>query len=118
MKMVGKVKEKLYRFYCNHGISMHSFKLRREESKKKFKDQLSIVCIAKYEEDYIEEWIRYHLLQGVDRIYVYDNESPDNMKQVLAPYIRSGKVVYNFIPGRGKQLEAYNDAIQKYKDCT
>jgi len=33
-----------------------------------------IVCIAKFENDYIDEWIQYHLSLGFDKIYLYDNE--------------------------------------------
>ena len=33
-----------------------------------------IVCIAKLETDYIEEFVRYHLALGFKMIYIYDNE--------------------------------------------
>lgn len=79
------------------------------------KDLLSVVSIAKYEAPYIKEWVEYHLLQGVDRIYLYDNESPDNMCEILEPYIQSGRVVYTLIPGRARQLDAYNDAVRRFK---
>lgn len=77
--------------------------------------ELSIVAIAKYEARYIKEWVDYHLLQGVGRIYLYDNDSPDEMKKILEPYIQSGKVIYTFFPGKGRQLDAYNDAIRRFK---
>lgn len=83
-----------------------------------FEDYLSIVCIAKYEADYVKEWIDYHLLIGVDRIYFYDNESPDNTIEILRPYIESGKVVYHLLKGRARQLDAYNDAIIRYAKKT
>lgn len=76
---------------------------------------LSLVAIAKYEAPYIKEWVDYHLLQGIDCIYLYDNESPDNLKSLLQPYIDTGKVVYTLIKGKAKQLDAYNDAIKRFK---
>ena len=88
--------------------------IKLKESFRQFDDFMSVVCIAKYEGKYIKEWIDYHLLIGIDRIYIYDNESPDDTKEVLEPYIESGKVVYCLIKGRGRQLDAYNDAIEKY----
>ena len=35
---------------------------------------LSILCIIK-NEDYLEEFILYHYLLGVEHFYIYDNES-------------------------------------------
>jgi hypothetical protein len=32
-----------------------------------------IVAIAKMEQDYIEEWVKYNLHIGIDRIFLYDN---------------------------------------------
>lgn len=81
-------------------------------------DQLSIVSIAKYEAPYIGEWVKYHLSQGVDRIYLYDNESPDGMHEILEPYIQNGKVVYTLMPGKARQLDAYNDAIRRFRNRT
>ena len=85
---------------------------------KKYDVTLSIVAIAKYEARYIKEWVDYHLLQGIDRIYLYDNDSPDGMAEVLKPYIQTGKVVYTFFPGKARQLDAYNDAIRRFKNKT
>lgn len=82
---------------------------------KRFDNMLAIVTIAKFEAPYIQEWIDYHLLQGIGRIYLYDNDSPDSTKEILEPYIKSGKVVYTYFPGKGRQLDAYNDAIRRFK---
>lgn len=80
---------------------------------------LSIVAIMKNEAPYVKEWIEYHLLVGVDRFYIYDNESTDNLKEVLQPYIETGIVIYTYWPGRkeeGVQGKAYENMILKYKD--
>jgi len=60
------------------------------------KDYLAIAVIAKDEGRYIKEYIDFHLMVGVDRIYFFDNESTDNTREVLKPYIDSGKVIYIF----------------------
>lgn len=86
--------------------------------KVKYDVQLSIVAIAKYEARYVKEWVDYHLLQGIDCIYLYDNDSPDGMKEILEPYIETGKVVYTFFPGKARQLDAYNDAVRRFKNRT
>ena len=84
---------------------------------------LAIACVAKNEGQYIKEWIEYHKIVGVERFYFYDNESDDNTKSILEPYIKEGTVVYHFLPNhkvskKVPQIEAYNDAIFKYRDNT
>lgn len=76
---------------------------------------LSIVAIIKNEGQYIEEWVRYHIIAGVQKFYLYDNDSSDNTKVVLKKYIDAGYV--NLIPfsGIAMQLLAYNDAINRFK---
>jgi hypothetical protein len=36
--------------------------------------KVSLVCIAKNEDHYIDEWIKYHLKLGFDDIFVYTND--------------------------------------------
>lgn len=79
---------------------------------------LSITAILKNEAPYIKEWIEYHKMLGVERFYLYDNESEDNLQDVLQPYINSGLVYYHLIKGKGGQNSAYRDAVYKYKDQT
>ena len=76
---------------------------------------VAIVAIMKNERLYVKEWLDYHLLAGVSHFYIYDNESTDNMKEVLQPYINDGIVTYIFYPGKARQYEAYNDAIENYR---
>ena len=76
---------------------------------------LAFVAIMKNEGHYIKEWLGYHLLAGVNHFYIYDNESTDNMKEILQPYIAAGIVTYIFYPGKAKQMEAYNDAVKKFR---
>ena len=82
---------------------------------------LSIVAIMRNEAPYVKEWIDYHRLVGVSRFYIYDNESTDNLKEILFPYIEQGIVVYKYFPGEkadGIQSLSYKDCISLYKDCT
>ena len=44
---------------------------------------LAICIIVKDEARYIEEWLAFHLLQGVHRILVYENGSSDDTLQIL-----------------------------------
>jgi hypothetical protein len=81
-----------------------------------FEQYLSIVAIVKDEALYILEWLEYHLIVGVEKFYIYDNGSTDNLKEVLDPYIKDGIVEYIYFPGKLRQLPAYNDAVRRFRD--
>ena len=76
---------------------------------------LAVCAIAKNEGPYFKEWIEWHRKLGVEKFYIYDNESTDCTKEVLAPYIESGLVEYCYFPGYRKQLAAYDDCLEKYR---
>lgn len=66
----------------------------------------------------MKEWIDFHRLAGVDHFYFYDNDSSDNLKEVLQPYIDEGIVEYEACPGKRPQCEAYNRAVKAHRwDC-
>jgi len=90
--------------------------LKREPEK--FQDFLSIVCIVKNEANCIAEWIDFHLAVGVNKIYLYDNDSTDNIREVVAPYVAAGRVEYIPRPGRMQQSLAYNDCILRHRADT
>ncbi|GHU84343.1 hypothetical protein AGMMS49941_01760 [Deferribacterales bacterium] len=91
------------------------FDKRNRGSKADFPQYLSVVAIVKNETAYIAEWLEYHLLVGVEKFYIYDNNSTDNLKEYLEPYIKAGIVEYTNFPGRERQVPAYNDALKKHR---
>ncbi|MBR3225044.1 MAG: glycosyltransferase family 92 protein [Atopobiaceae bacterium] len=77
-----------------------------------------VVAIIKNEGSYLKEWVEYHRLLGIDRFYLYDNESTDNTREVLVPYVEDGLVVLRSMAGSARQMDAYNDALNRYgKSC-
>ena len=76
---------------------------------------LAVVAIMKNEEHYVEEWLNYHLLAGVEHFYIYDNDSTPEFKNILQPYIDAEIVTYIPYPGGARQNEAYNDAVKNYR---
>ena len=52
---------------------------------------------------------------GVEKFYIYDNESTDDTKAVLQPYIDAGIVEYRYFPGKKKQIAAYDDCIGRHR---
>ena len=79
------------------------------------REGLAFVLIAKNEASYIKEWLDFHIKQGVTNFIIYDNESTDNFREVLQPYIEAGIVIYELLRGRRRQLDAYNIALNKYR---
>lgn len=77
----------------------------------------AICTVAKFENDYINDWVEYHLNLGFDKIYIYDNNDPDypfvgdcieNKENVVV--IDSHFAEHHF----DNQIESYNDFITKY----
>ena len=62
-----------------------------------------IVCIAKSERDYIEEFVQYHLALGFKHIYLYDNEDTPTYATLLHKYKDNVSVIHlphnNFYKG-------------------
>jgi len=76
---------------------------------------LAVCAIAKNEGQYFKEWVEWHLSQGVEKFYIYDNESTDDTRVVLEPYIQQGIVDYIPWPGYRMQLAAYDDCLAKHR---
>jgi hypothetical protein len=69
--------------------------------------KIALVCIAKNEDYYLEEWMDYNHKLGFDNIFIYMNDWSTDIER---PYL----VKYN-CPGDIKQLIAYNHFIHFYK---
>ena len=86
-----------------------------KENEALFKYKLAIVTCIKNEGEYIKEWLDYHLLAGVEHFYIYDNNSEDNTKEILQPYIDKNIVDHISFPNDSTQMTIYYQAIQNYK---
>jgi hypothetical protein len=100
---------------CNYPPVLINYLLHNND---KFPHELAIAAIMKNEGPYLREWIEYHKLVGVEKFYLYDNESTDNTKEVLAPYIQNGTVEYTYFHGKGflTQTKAYANAVRRFKN--
>jgi len=56
------------------------------------KHLLSTVSVFKNENDYLHEWLEYHLMMGVDHMYLYDQDGGLDAMELLRPYERAGLV--------------------------
>jgi glycosyl transferase family 92 len=71
---------------------------------------LSACTLFRDDADYLPEWLEFHLLVGIERFFLYDNESTDDYRDVLAPYVEEGTVVVQHWP------HAFPDAIAAAHD--
>lgn len=79
---------------------------------------VSICGIFKNEAPYLKEWIEYHLMMGIDHIFLYNNNSEDNFLDIIKPYIDENKVTLIQWEKNQAQMEAYQDCINRFKDKT
>lgn len=88
------------------------------KSSKTYKYTISICAMYKNESKYLDEWIRFHLVIGIDHFYLYNNNSDDNYLEVLKPYIEKGIVDLIEWPFQHSQMKAYEDCYNKHKNDT
>ena len=78
---------------------------------------LSICSIFNREDDYLVEWVEFHLKQGVEHFYLYDNGCQSSSYELLLPYIEQQQITYIRWPD-DKAVE-YQCSVQKsaYYHC-
>jgi hypothetical protein len=69
---------------------------------------IALVCIAKDEDNYINEWVGYHLKLGFNKIYIYENDWYSN--------INHPDVITILVNGSRQQIPVYNHFINEYKN--
>jgi len=86
------------------------------------KQYLAICAVVKDQHEDVMEWALYHMMLGVDTIYIFDHNSTMPMVNVLLPLIKSGHVVYNYFkdPPETSELNpqqwTYQQCIDNYWD--
>lgn len=111
-----KMARNRWRGILRYGV-LNALRLKREISVNESAPEhyLSICAIAKNEGPYFPEWIEWHLSHGVEKFYIYDNESTDGTREILEPYVRQGIVEYIAWPGYRMQLAAYDDCLARHR---
>ncbi len=112
-----KIYRRSFRMILQLGVRKY-FNILKSDQTATFENELAIGAIMKDEGPYLKEWLDFHILIGVNKFYLYDNDSTDNTTEILKPYIERGIVEYHFIPGKNMQLSAYTEIIQQHSnDC-
>jgi Glycosyltransferase family 92 len=77
---------------------------------------LAVCSMFLDEASHLPEWLEFHLLNGVERFFLYDHESTDSSRAVLAPYVEEGTVVVHDWPVQPGQVEAFEDCAVRHRD--
>ncbi len=75
---------------------------------------LALCAIAKDEDKYLQEWIHYHVLIGVERFIIYDNGSATPIQETLAGHVRTGLVTVIPFRGKDRQIPAYDHCLHEF----
>jgi hypothetical protein len=75
--------------------------------------ELAICAIFRDEARYLDEWIEFHLHNGVEKFYLINHKSQDNYLQVLRPWIDK-KVVTLIDATADDQLGEYNKVLSEF----
>lgn len=70
--------------------------------------RVALVCIAKNEDYYLEEWVNYNFKLGFDHIFIYMNDWRTDFEHPNVTKIE--------FDGGSQQLESYNSFRKTYKD--
>ncbi len=84
MALVAEQRKKLEEGHQKAVMEAAIKKFEEEEAGIKYRHFLSMVTVVRDENDYLEEWIRYHIEElGFDHFYLYDNESEKSVQEYL-----------------------------------
>jgi hypothetical protein len=75
---------------------------------------LGFCAIARDEDPFLEEWIAYHTLLGVEAFFIYDHQSTTPIAESLAPLVKHGLVHVIPVTGEAPQLPGYNHCLTEF----
>lgn len=80
---------------------------------------ITFCTLVKNENEYLDEWISFHLASGVQKFLIVENGKKLPIPQVLKGYISAGIVTLKYFPAsRNAQREAFNRAISFLRNRT
>jgi len=81
-----------------------------------FKYEIAVALRFKNEALYLAEWIEFHEAIGVDHFYLYDNNSTDDFREVLAPYVERDLITLHHWSNVPASPGADLHCIENYRD--
>lgn len=80
---------------------------------------ICLAAILRDEEPFLDEWLVYHKMIGIDHFFLYDDAPELPLQKLLQPHADYVTVIpWHFMheerPGRNRQTKAYNHAVEQY----
>lgn len=90
----------------------------RQETRVEGAETICMVAIARDECSFLDEWIAYHRVLGIDHFFIYDDDPITSLKQFLEPHGQSINVIDWYKRGTRDSLidrrcAAYRDALTR-----
>jgi hypothetical protein len=77
---------------------------------------LAACAIYRDEAPYLREWVEFHRLVGVEKLFLYDNLSTDDHLDQLAPCLADGSVELCAWPDEPGQITAYAHCLETRRE--
>jgi FkbM family methyltransferase len=104
---------------ATHRVSYDEPFVWESHERRRARHQLAVAALFRNEARYLQEWIEYHRMIGVEHFWLYDDASSDGWREVLAPHLDTGlvEVIDWPVPSRNDymrlQVEAQRDAVRR-----
>lgn len=93
--------------------------LLKKTAEAQFKYYCSLCLIIRDENEYLEEWLRWHIGQGVEHFYIYDHDSKQPVKEFIEELGVQISEKITIIEWKGKhadaQPDAYNNCLNRFR---
>lgn len=88
-----------------------------------FPNEIIMSTLTKNDDNYIIQWINYHMIIGVTRFIIYDNSLQNTLNNILEKYIKDGTVIlinwqyqYTYkLSGHSGQQSQQNHSIYTFR---
>jgi hypothetical protein len=77
--------------------------------------KIALIAMFKNESHILKEWLDHYLREGVDTFFLINNNSTDNYKPILEPYLQSKQVILTSSKKKNAQVELYNIYLPEVK---
>lgn len=83
-------------------------------------ERVCVVAILRDELKFVDEWLAYHRLLGIDHFYLYDDETDGALERHIAPHGQYATVIpwydrHQQRAGRNKQVKAYIHSLSEVR---
>lgn len=93
-------------------------KVKEKQVEQKYKYYCSVCLIIRDDNEYLHEWLEWHVGQGIEHFYIYDHGSKEPISEMVNAYsedLKSKLTIHDFSGSHEfAQHEAYNDCLKRY----